>query len=115
MDTQILLYIYMALLYLVGFHSVVWCMYTGTANMSLHGYHQNFVFSFAYSHQALLDDVDIYSASLIDTNSIIMPNKNTLEAVTKDAARNNCHDGNLLAITGSDIRLWPSIRTLCRT
>ena len=42
-----------------------------------------------------------------------MPNKNSLEIVLKGAViynRNNWHDVNLLATTGSDIGLWPRIK-----
>ena len=44
-----------------------------------------------------------------------MPNKNSLETVKKDTARNNLCDANLLATTTSDIRLRPSSYQLCQT
>ena len=56
----------------VLFHSVVWCMYTGTANSNFHRCQQNRIsFSFfAYSRRPLLDNAGIYTSTLILCNSL---------------------------------------------
>ena len=55
--------------YQVSFHSVVWCVYTGRADLNFRWRHQNIFVFFRILCTPLLHDADIYTSTLILYNS----------------------------------------------